>query len=559
VTSSAPDSPSGHEPPEPEPGPAETHPAETEPADAESGAAPESLDDERTRSQVLADRAARAWTNALFRAARWADARDRPHPVEADGKVDPGADADAVVTAELRVLRALDPDALDPDLLGPDDDAVDADLGAGDLADADLTDAGLGLDAEPLVPGATASAWAVAKAALGIAGAPVAVPTMTVAALRTARITKARIARYPQHLHALAEGREAPLPLDRVARRPSSTRYLITSDLHRCIPGRLDWPERQGTKALYLQVLSQYVDEDWHLIENGDVEDFWMVGGSTWGAVYDVAYLTGGAVGPGRAEARRTILREQLDRIVDNNRAIYDLLRDRFCAEGRYLRTMGNHDDAYTDPEMVDYLQTHLPGAELVDTVLLARDGTTEADGIAGLDAVIAHGHLTDSWNGPGFAPLGRSITWLITGLDDLPKIPKAGGLPDEEGLARLLGGRARNRLITVDPRYGGNRRFDSLDEQRLFSRLAEEAPEGGWPWLVFGHTHFPMLWPQGADGTAVKYANSGSAVLDGAMTCLEWDSSDAERPLRLIVWLAEPDGPRRVELVPDGRTLRAL
>jgi hypothetical protein len=508
---------------------------------------------------TLAEKSARAWTTALFRAARWADARDRPHPVTADGAIDPEADPDAIVAAELRVLRSLDPDLVDVPTLeesGPlTADQVDPTLISAAIAGANAEASAV---VEVTSPGATASAWAVAKAALSIVGSPVTVPTMTVAALRTAKITRSRIELYPEHLHALANGSESPLPLTRVARRAAGTRYVITSDLHRCIPGRLDWPERQGTKELYHEVLHGYADDNWHLIENGDVEDYWMVGGSTWGAVYDVAYLTG-AVGPSRDESRRTILREQLDRIVENNESIYSLLRDRFCAQGRYLRTMGNHDDAYTDPKMVDYLTSaHLPGAEVVDNVLLCKEGAEPSHGISGVSAVISHGHLTDSWNGPGFAPLGRSITWLITGLDDLPKIPKAGGLPDEQGLARLLGGRARNRLITVDPRYGGNRRFDSLDEQRLFSRLADCPPESGdWPWLIFGHTHFPMLWPQDAEGKKVKYANSGCGVLDQAMTCLEWDSSDSENPLRLVIWLADQNGARRIELIPDGPTLR--
>ena len=522
---------------------------------------PVAVGEQTEEKLTLAEKSARAWTTALFRAARWADARDRPHPVAADGAIDPQADPDAIVAAELRVLRSLDPDLIDLPALeesGPlAADQVDPTLISAAIAGASVNASAV---VEASSPGATASAWAVAKAALSIVGAPVTVPTMTVAALRTAKVTRSRIELYPEHLHALAGGGESPLPLTRVARRAASTRYVITSDLHRCIPGRLDWPERQGTKELYHEVLSGYADEEWHLIENGDVEDYWMVGGSTWGAVYDVAYLTG-AVGPSREESRRTILREQLDRIVENNESIYSLLRDRFCAQGRYLRTMGNHDDAYTDPKMVDYLtSTHLPGAELVDNVLLCSDEAEPSDGIAGVSAVICHGHLTDSWNGPGFAPLGRSITWLITGLDDLPKIPKAGGLPDEQGLVRLLAGRARNRLITVDPRYGGNRRFDSLDEQRLFARLADCPPEGGeWPWLIFGHTHFPMLWPQDAQGDKVKYANSGCGVLDKAMTCLEWDSSDSENPLRLVVWLADPSGARRIELIPDGPTLRAV
>jgi hypothetical protein len=96
------------------------------------------------------------------------------------------------------------------------------------------------------------------------------------------------------------------------------------------------------------------------------------------------------------------------------------------------------------------------------------------------------------------------------------------------------------------------------LDEQRLFSRLADCPPESGdWPWLIFGHTHFPMLWPQDAEGKKVKYANSGCGVLDQAMTCLEWDSSDSENPLRLVIWLADQNGARRIELIPDGPTLR--
>ena len=49
---------------------------------------------------------------------------------------------------------------------------------------------------------------------------------------------------------------------------------------------------------LYPTVLRGYADDGWHLIENGDVEDFWMVGGSTWGTVYDLARLTNGLAGP---------------------------------------------------------------------------------------------------------------------------------------------------------------------------------------------------------------------------------------------------------------------
>ena len=174
---------------------------------------------------------------------------------------------------------------------------------------------------------------------------------------------------------------------------------------------------------------------------------------------------------------------------------------------------MGNHDDVYVDADLTQHLALHLPGTEVVDSILLTRPGATDRNGIDGVDAVVTHGHLTDAWNGPGFALLGRAITWFATGLDDLPRLgDTVDGLPDEEATGRLLDGRGRNRLITLDPRFGGNRRFDSLDEQRLFEALAAAPPGGGWPWLVFGHTHFPMLTPQDAAGMPVRYANSGCA-----------------------------------------------
>jgi hypothetical protein len=418
----------------------------------------------------------------------------------------------------------------------------------------------------PPSAGPAASTWALAKTAVTVLGAPLSVPAIAVAGRRAQRVALERITQFDEHLRAVAEGRESPLPAPRRSRLGADRRIVITSDLHRCIPGRLDWPARQRTKELTLRVLTRYATEGWDLLENGDVEDFWMVGGSTWGAVYDVARITGGVGGRAADVPRRELLVEHLDRIVANNAATYRLLREGFCAEGRYHRTMGNHDDVYADELLVEHLRDHLPGTDVVDTVLLTRPESLaapegpDADGLTGVDAVVAHGHLTDAWNGPGNAFLGQAITWLATAFDDLPGLGgTVDALSDEEDLGRLLTGRGRNRLITLDPRFGGNRRFDSLDEQRLFDHLdavaaAGGAPDGGWPWLLFGHTHLPMLRPVDAAGHPVRYANSGTGLLERAMSVIEWDP--VEREPHLVVWTDEPDGPRRVELVPDGRHL---
>ncbi|HRW40302.1 MAG TPA: hypothetical protein P5193_02030 [Microthrixaceae bacterium] len=435
----------------------------------------------------------------------------------------------------------------------------------------------------PPPPGMTASAWAVLKASATVMGGPVSLPAMVLAGRRAQRTALARIDRFDEHLQAVAEGRRSPLPAPRRSRLSSDRRIVITSDLHRCVPGRLDWPARQRTKDLSLRVMSHYAEQGWDLIENGDVEDFWLVGGSTWGAMYDVGRIAGGVGGRAADAPRRGLMAEHLDRIVDNNAALYRLLDEGFAADGRYHRTMGNHDDVYEDEQMVQHLRRHLPGTEVVDTVLLtapervtSRPGATgprwgDREGLAAVDAVVAHGHLTDAWNGPGTALLGRIITWTATAFDDLPGLNGATNpLPDEEAVGRLLTGRARNRLITLDPRIGGNRRFDSLDEERLFSHLAAVAtargeaigavrPDGsvGWPWLLFDHTHLPMLSPLDATGSPVRYANSGTSLLDHALTSIEWDP--ARREPRLVVWTDEPDGPRRRELIADGAHLAVL
>ncbi|MFM7509241.1 MAG: hypothetical protein ACKO5A_06800 [Actinomycetota bacterium] len=414
-------------------------------------------------------------------------------------------------------------------------------------------------DAGPIGPapsaGVPATLWAAAKTGAALAGLPFTVTVGGAAAVRAQRTALRRIDAFPDQLRAIAEGRTGPLPVRRAHRLPATGRYVLTSDLHRCVPGRIDWPARQGTKDLYRQVVAAYAEDGWSLVENGDVEDFWMVGGSAWGATYDLGRLAAGLAGPLADRSRRELLGDHVDRIVGNNRPLYDLLAELSVA-GRYHRTLGNHDDVLADPHLVERLGFHLPGVEVPDAIVLA-DLAAEAVAGASLDtvaAVVMHGHLTDAWNGPGLATLGRAATWISTGLDDLPTGGALSGLPGEVATDTLLGGRGENRLITLDARYGGNRRFDSLDEERLFARLGD-VPQTVWPWLIFGHTHFPMLRPLDADGHPVRYANSGCGVLPGAFTALEWDGSEPE-PLRLVVHHLRHGRPTRTELVPDGDVL---
>lgn len=409
---------------------------------------------------------------------------------------------------------------------------------------------------------ALGTAIAMGRVAGIVAGAPVGLPALAIAARRTAADCAGRIDSYPAHLEATVAGTRSPLPAGPTLRLDGRQRWLITSDLHRCVPGRVDWPRRQRTKDLYADVLTHYAERGWGLIENGDVEDFWMTSSNAADTAYEVARVLGAVASPLDRTLENEAIAAQLDRIVENNARIYDTIRKRFCEQGRYHRTVGNHDENMADPAVAERLRAHLPGVEPVDTVLLVDPGTgrraEEVTQLSDVMAVVTHGHLTDSWNGPGYSALGRAITWLGLGFDQLAATRSGDSLPDEEAVSRLLAGRGRNRLISLDPRFGGNRRFDSLDEERLFAALLRDEPEDGWPWLLFGHTHYPMLCPHDREGNPTRYANSGTGVLDGAISALEWDpGDDPSAPVKLVLWLTTDGGPSRVELAPEGATLR--
>ena len=56
-------------------------------------------------------------------------------------------------------------------------------------------------------------------------------------------------------------GRTPAPPSNRVLDIPADVRLVVFSDLHRCVPGRLDWPARQRTKHLYELILDYYADD----------------------------------------------------------------------------------------------------------------------------------------------------------------------------------------------------------------------------------------------------------------------------------------------------------
>lgn len=410
-------------------------------------------------------------------------------------------------------------------------------------------------------------ALAVAKLALVGAATPVLVPGVTMLAASATLRTTRRTAVHADAVASLLEGAPAADPFSVVGRLPVAARLVVTSDLHRCVPGRTDWPGRQGTDRLYEALLDVYGQEAWHLVEAGDVEDFWMVGGSRWGAVYDVARL-GGALLPRswRPAVRARLYGEHLRRIVAHNDGIYDRIDRGFHLHGRYHRLVGNHDDVYRHHEVAEQLRLHHPGLALLDALVVGDPGQPQA--------FVAHGHHTDAWNAPDLAFLGRLGTWMGCTLADLPLLGFEAGLPDERWRTRLLRGAHPDVLTVVSRWFGANRELYSMDEVQLFESFRRRWPElteegGGDPVLVLGHTHLPLVAPgvPSSNERWWRYLNVGSGVVPRMVTAVEWDGpatlASGTAQARLVAWVYADDLPDDVdavvEVVGEDRVGRAV
>ncbi len=393
------------------------------------------------------------------------------------------------------------------------------------------------IDALPPI-GAFATAWAAVKFVLMTAAAPVAAPAVAARAVFNHRYARQLIGDFPHQFGDLAGHRHPLPPANRARRLHSPELAFISSDLHRCTAGRNDWPARQGTKTLYPTILGFYAEREAHLVENGDVEDYWTLGGSCYGAVYDIVRLAQWAV-PGRrsAAARIELYRGHLERIIANNPSTYRQIEDGFVRHGRYHRTVGNHDDVYLDRTIARMLRDRI-GVEPVDWLTFdAEDGETAA--------IIAHGHHTDGWCAPHRARLGKLSAWVAHSLSDVPYFDAPSGLAAPRVTEAILAGRAANHLLEVNPVFGVNRSYDSLDEELLFAAMGDATQRG--PWLLFGHTHIPVDRPRSRGGARWRrYANSGCGVLPGLVTGLEWHHSRGSSPaLRLVGWTyADGDTP---------------
>jgi hypothetical protein len=329
---------------------------------------------------------------------------------------------------------------------------------------------------------------------------------------------------------------------------PARQRIVIFSDIHRWAgDDEQEIGAQRDTRDLHDRVLEHYAIEGWTLIENGDVEDYWLRGGSFYGAAYDVASMLPGPVFDAHFLDAGLIGGAQfhLSKIIKNHASTYARIKGLFLADPskpRYFRTAGNHDDINRQPAMQAGLRHYFPGLGGVADYILLKD-------LEETVAVIAHGHQTDAWNSGACSFLGRATTSVASSVRDLDFVIghdlKQLGYPAKEKTATLWGATDKDQLDQVGP-FGANTELGSLDEVGLFNSFRKiwrswgEDIEGG-PYVLLGHTHVPLMSPANpvTNGIWWKYFNSGCCIFDHMITAIEWefDGASPKPDVRIVAW----------------------
>ncbi|MBZ4021747.1 hypothetical protein CKO11_04645 [Rhodobacter sp. TJ_12] len=245
------------------------------------------------------------------------------------------------------------------------------------------------------------------------------------------------------------------LTWDRIVEAPAGPNYVVFSDMHMMdhssdfsLPNYF----KDHNLDLYLEVLTHYADQPgWCLVENGDVEEC---------IIYEVdagdAQVRKSLSKPARKypitqtdadwdafmAVRYTKREATLGRLFISFRPYYDLIRDRFIAEDRYVRLTGNH-DTYSNTERERVLRNMIEdelGVAVADVATVSQGGQ--------ISHLILHGHQFDTVSiQSGAVPYALSlgevfsetVSWIYEGPDRF--------WPDRDCRAWLAGGSIGNIL----------------------------------------------------------------------------------------------------------------
>lgn len=223
-------------------------------------------------------------------------------------------------------------------------------------------------------------------------------------------------------------------PSDRTIKRlPVSGKYVVFSDLHTMPAGhRHDYFRTFGNHKLYAFILLQYFLKGYTVIENGDAEDL---------LVPDPTLAEAKEMGRLNLENKFAELETlRLDRRCAQFEAIlacYDadkykphrLLADSFFQNGRFYRTIGNHDDDLTNQRFDTIMTNWLNKTHHTTTPFTAYKSIVIEDANGAPRFVITHGNQFDKNSTPSTAPRSgelhsECIAWAYEGSDRVWRWP---------------------------------------------------------------------------------------------------------------------------------------
>jgi hypothetical protein len=222
---------------------------------------------------------------------------------------------------------------------------------------------------------------------------------------------------------------------EHVSRVPGTGRYVIFSDHHMAFRGsRQDFFRSSGNDKLYGELLTQYADAGFTLVENGDVEEL---------VIHEPAVPSPSTPGGVRYDWRL----QQLAQVIEHHRDLYEQINQQFASQGRYVRIAGNHDQDLQEARFLEVLRGVYPDLEKVYDFLILEP-TEEQDA----SFVIGHGHHFDRASNPKHSQevgevLSECLGWAYEGAD---RQWKWDGL---DGVQRWAGGGEafNNTLVTDD------------------------------------------------------------------------------------------------------------
>ena len=241
----------------------------------------------------------------------------------------------------------------------------------------------------------------------------------------------------------------------------SKDRYVIFSDAHKG-NGKAGLDDFRHNEQLYCQTLRHYLNHEYRLILNGDVEECWKSPLSTIMARYESTAF-------------------EIER--------------QFAEQGSefYMRTYGNHDDDWANPNKVN---KHL-------SPILRQDIKVYPSIRIGNHLMIAHGHQGDLTSDRISQFSRRVVRRLWKPMQQLFK-------------------------VKIPGKYAANNPIRSKRDRYLHQWAVKNRQV-----LIAGHTHRALFNPHPQTEPTDHYINVGCCVLLDGMTGIEIDRGE----IRLVKW----------------------